>query len=471
MAEQAPTVRGCFRADHTWCPRRRPSTRRPFPKTSSPVWFEALASAWHSADFSCTRREAISDAARRGRHVVIATPTASGKSLCFHLPVLDANRPGTRRPRRSTSIRPRRCRATRSSAWHRTCSRGGGTPHRRGGLRRRHSGRCAARREAALSGRDDEPGHAPRGDPPCNTRAGPASSQNLRYVVIDEMHTYRGVFGSATSPTCSSRLRRVARFHGADPTVRLRDRDHRQTPRSTRPASWGCRRRMSSRHRSVDRAAGEPPRARLQPAGGERRARDAGQLRQDAPSSSPRIWSEARVPTILFGQSRNNVEIMLKYLRDRFREPPRAYGEAIFAYRGGYLPDERRAGRAGASRGARSSASWRRARSSSASTSATSKPSSAPAIPGSLAGIVAALRPRGAPRGAEPRRARHVVDAARPIPRSPIPDLLLRWRRSSMRASIPDNAEIAIQHLKCASYRAALSAPDERYGRLTRGRH
>ena len=49
----------------------------------------------------------------------------------------------------------------------------------------------------------------------------------------------------------------------------------------------------------------------------------------------------ARVPTIVFAPSRNSVEVMLKYLRDRVGEqlPP----DAIMGYRGGYLPETRRA--------------------------------------------------------------------------------------------------------------------------------
>src|SRR5262249_37161641 len=48
----------------------------------------------------------------------------------------------------------------------------------------------------------------------------------------------------------------------------------------------------------------------------------------------------ARVPTIVFGPSRNSVEIMLKYLRDRCADE---VGEdSIMAYRGGYLPETRR---------------------------------------------------------------------------------------------------------------------------------
>ncbi len=48
-----------------------------------------------------------------GKHVVVATPTASGKSLCFHLPVLQALARRSRRARASTSSRPRRSRAIR----------------------------------------------------------------------------------------------------------------------------------------------------------------------------------------------------------------------------------------------------------------------------------------------------------------------------------------------------------------------
>src|SRR5690606_33036888 len=48
----------------------------------------------------------------------------------------------------------------------------------------------------------------------------------------------------------------------------------------------------------------------------------------------------ARVPTIVFGQSRNSVEILLKYLRERCGHV--AGADAIMAYRGGYLPETRR---------------------------------------------------------------------------------------------------------------------------------
>jgi DEAD/DEAH box helicase domain-containing protein len=50
----------------------------------------------------------------------------------------------------------------------------------------------------------------------------------------------------------------------------------------------------------------------------------------------------AKVPTIVFGQSRNGVEVMLKYLRDALAADTSLDGDAIMAYRGGYLPETRR---------------------------------------------------------------------------------------------------------------------------------
>ena len=48
----------------------------------------------------------------------------------------------------------------------------------------------------------------------------------------------------------------------------------------------------------------------------------------------------AQVPTIVFGQSRNNVEVMLRYLRDKVA--PDIDASRIMGYRGGYLPEQRR---------------------------------------------------------------------------------------------------------------------------------
>ncbi|MEM9696340.1 MAG: DEAD/DEAH box helicase, partial [Myxococcota bacterium] len=150
------------------------------------------------------QREAI-DAARQGRHVVIATPTASGKSLCFQLPVLDA----MARDPSSTAIYVYPTKAlsrdqeqavqafVRDSALPvGAVVYDGDTP---GDARR------SARQRAQLIMSNPDMLHA-------SILPQHASwariFQNLKYVVLDEVHTYRGVFGSHVANVIS-RLKRV----------------------------------------------------------------------------------------------------------------------------------------------------------------------------------------------------------------------------------------------------------------------
>ena len=59
--------------------------------------------------------------------------------------------------------------------------------------------------------------------------------ENLRYVVIDELHAYRGVFGSHLANVLR-RLRRICRHYGSSPDVHLLVGDHRQPARAGRAA-------------------------------------------------------------------------------------------------------------------------------------------------------------------------------------------------------------------------------------------
>ena len=151
-----------------------------------------------------------------------------------------------------------------------SCMRDAGLGARRDRLRRRHARRRAPRRARAQRRRAHQPGHAPRRASCRTTRTGRARSQNLRYVVIDELHTYRGVFGSHVANVLR-RLERVARFHGSQPALHLRHGDHRQPARArgaaARADEVGARRPRAARPR------GERRGAPLQPAGRERRAR------------------------------------------------------------------------------------------------------------------------------------------------------------------------------------------------------
>jgi DEAD/DEAH box helicase domain-containing protein len=274
------------------------------------------------------------EAALASRHVVIATPTASGKSLCFHVPVLDAL-----------------CRSETASALFlyptKALSRDqeqsvreliaetglgiaatvydGDTP---GDARRAARERC----RIVLSNPDML--HA--GILPNHARWA-AFLQNLRYVVLDELHTYRGVFGSHMAHVIA-RLRRIAAFHGSNPTFICatatigNPREHAARLLGVAPECVTLVEKSGAPHASRQVFLYNPPIVN------EELGIRASTLKQTVRLTADLL--RARVPTIVFGPSRNSVEVMLKYLRAQCGEL--AGSDAIMAYRGGYLPDTRR---------------------------------------------------------------------------------------------------------------------------------
>jgi DEAD/DEAH box helicase domain-containing protein len=166
--------------------------------------------------------------------------------------------------------------------------------------------------------------------------------QGLRYVVLDELHTYRGVFGSHMAHVLA-RLRRIARFHGSDP-IFISATATIGNPREHAARLIGAE---PERVRLVDRSGA--PRSMREvyiynpPVVNEELGVRASTLKQSVNLAADLL--RAKVPTIVFGPSRNSVEIMLKYLRARVGDV--AGSDAIVAYRGGYLPERRRAIEAG----------------------------------------------------------------------------------------------------------------------------
>ncbi len=274
------------------------------------------------------------DAARAGKHVVIATPTASGKSLCFHLPVLDALAADPHA--RALYLYPTKALSRDQEHTVRALAKSaeldlgaavfdGDTP---GDARR------AVRDHARLVLTNPDMLHS--GILPSHPRWA-ALFQGLRYVIIDELHTYRGVFGSHMAHVLA-RLQRIARFHGADPVF------------ITATATIGNPREHAARLIS------QPPESieLVNESGAPRGARqlyvynppivneELG-LRGSALKHAVSLAADlvrARVPTLVFGPSRNSVEVMLKYLRAEVGDV--AGPDAIMAYRGGYLPETRR---------------------------------------------------------------------------------------------------------------------------------
>jgi DEAD/DEAH box helicase domain-containing protein len=277
--------------------------------------------------------EAIS-AALAGEHVVIATPTASGKSLCFHLPVLQAIAEDetasalflypTKALARDQEHSLRELIADAELRIAATVY-DGDTP---GDARRAARERC----RIVLSNPDML--HA--GILPSHARWA-ALLQNLRYVVLDELHTYRGVFGSHMAHVLG-RLRRLAAFHGSEPTFIC------ATATIGNPREHAARLTGVPPERLVLVDRSGAPRASRQfflynpPVVNEELGIRASTLKRSVQLAADLV--RARVPTIVFGPSRNSVEIMLKYLRARCGDL--AGSEAIMAYRGGYLPETRR---------------------------------------------------------------------------------------------------------------------------------
>jgi len=267
-----------------------------------------------------------------GRDVIVATPTASGKTLCYNVPVLD--RLIADPSARALYVFPTKALARDQEAAIRLLVSAAGadapavvydgdTPSE---VRR------AARGEARVLITNPDMLHT--GILPHHASWAPFFA-GLRHVVVDELHNYRGVFGSHVANVIR-RLRRVAAFHGATPSF------------AACSATIGnpielAGTVLQSAAALVDRS-GAPGGPRtfivynpeiVDPVMGLRRS----SLRVAARMAGDLV--ERDVTTLVFCQSRRGVEMTLRYLRDRVAarggNPDRVRG-----YRGGYLPALRR---------------------------------------------------------------------------------------------------------------------------------
>ena len=266
------------------------------------------------------------------RHTVVVTPTASGKTLCYNLPILQSI---IAEQARALYLFPTKALSQDQVAELLEINRAGGL-----GVRAyTFDGDTPADARKAVRTRGDivvsNPDMLHQGILPHHTKWA-QFFESLRYVVIDEMHTYRGVFGSHMANVIR-RLRRVCRFYGSDPVFVL------CSATIANPAEL-AERLIGAPVQTVDRNGA--PR-------GERHLLlwnppvvnpDLG-IRASARSQTSRIAQLAiarGLKTIVFAQSRLMVEVLTKYLKQAFDRDPR-YPAKVKAYRGGYLPTERRA--------------------------------------------------------------------------------------------------------------------------------
>ena len=272
------------------------------------------------------------EATERGRHVVVVTPTASGKTLCYNLPVLQSV---VCKQGKALYLFP-----TKALAQDQVAEL----------LELNHAGRLGAR---AYTFDGDTPGDArvvvrTRGDIvvsnpemlhqgilPHHTKWA-QFFESLQFVVIDEMHIYRGVFGSHVANVLR-RLRRVCRFYGSKPifilcsaTIANPGQLAQQLIEDEVIAITESGAPQGHRHLLL----WNPPLINA----------DLG-LRASSRSQTARIARVAvrnQLKTIIFANTRLMVEVLTKYMKDVFDHDPRRAAR-VSAYRGGYLPSERRA--------------------------------------------------------------------------------------------------------------------------------
>jgi DEAD/DEAH box helicase domain-containing protein len=192
--------------------RARDARTAPLPAELHPAVCDALAR--QGIDALYEHQATAWEAARRGEHVIVTTGTASGKTLAFNLPVVDVLATDPRN--RALYLYPTKALAQDQA---RTLA-GLAVPNVRAAIydgdtlreQRRHVRTWS---NLVLTNPDMlHVGVLPRHDLWADVL------HNLRYVVIDEAHVYRGVFGSHVANVLR-RLRRLAHVYGADPQFLL----------------------------------------------------------------------------------------------------------------------------------------------------------------------------------------------------------------------------------------------------------
>jgi DEAD/DEAH box helicase domain-containing protein len=268
-----------------------------------------------------------------GRNVVVVTPTASGKTLCYNLPVLDLvlRDPGARAmylfPTKALAedqLHEFQSAVDEMGSEIRAFTYDGDTPQ---------DARKAIRQRANVVLTNPDMLHS--GILPHHTRWA-RFFENLRYIVIDELHYYRGVYGSHLA-NLLRRLKRVCEFYNSKPQFICCSATI-ANPRELAEALTGDSFELVERNGAP---RGEkffifynPPVVNRQLG-----------IRRSYIKESRRValeFIERNLQTLVFANNRLATEVLVTYLKDACDRGP-VPTETVRGYRGGYLPRERRA--------------------------------------------------------------------------------------------------------------------------------
>jgi DEAD/DEAH box helicase domain-containing protein len=392
------------------------------------------------------------DQLHSAKNVVVVTPTASGKTLCYNLPVLNAILESA--DTRALYLFPTKALAqdqlaelhdlaTRLDDCFGVFTYDGDTPA---------DARKAIRERGHIVLTNPDMLHT--GILPHHTKW-MRLFENLRYVVLDELHTYRGVFGSHLANVLR-RLRRIAQFYGSNPIFIC------CSATIANPGELASR-LIEDQVEIVDKN-GAPSAEKLfvfynPPVVN----RNLG-IRRSYLNEATRVTKELlarNLQTILFANSRLHTEVMLTYLRQAF-PAPLGRSEPIRGYRGGYLPGERRE----IERGLRDG-KIRGVVSTNALEFGIDIGSLDATVLAGYPGSIASTWQRAGRAGRRSGTSCAVMVASS----APLDQFIIQhpeyfFGRSPEHAFVqPDNLEILVNHLKCAAFELPLS-PDEHFGEI-----
>jgi DEAD/DEAH box helicase domain-containing protein len=428
----------------------RPARYAPWPPALDPRLIEALRA--RGIDRLYTHQAAAFEAVTRGQNPIIVTSTASGKTLCYNLPVLDT----LLREPQATALYLFPTKALANDQLAALADLSASLP-RPIAMRTYDGDTSRERRKAARSAGGiliTNPDMLHIGILPHHTQWA-ALFEALRYVVIDELHTYRGIFGSHFANVLR-RLKRICAFYGSSPQFIS------TSATIANPAQLGENLLEESIALIDDDGAprGEkhwilinPP--LIDPATGQRRS-----VLLHARDLAARLI-RADVQTIVFARARLTTEVLLTYLR----EAAASNGgdpAVIHGYRGGYLPAERRAIEKGLRDGA-----IRGVVSTNALELGVDIGQLDAAVLAGYPGTIASARQQAGRAG----RRSHVSAAMIVASASPLDQFIVTHPRYFFERSpehgliAPDNLIILSNHLKCAAFELPFEA-GEKFGRF-----
>src|SRR5271167_1312018 len=420
-----------------------------------PAWVRPeLAAAYHAKGIEklYTHQAAAAELAHAGKNFVVVTPTASGKTLCYNLPVLNAVLGNA--DTRALYLFPTKALAQDQLAeLHDLAKRlddcfgvftyDGDTPS---------DARRAIRERGHVILTNPDMLHT--GILPHHTKW-TRVFENLRYIVLDELHSYRGVFGSHLANVLR-RIARIAEFYGSRPQFIC------CSATIANPGELAGQ--LTEREVATIEENGAPAAEKLFVFYNPPMVNRNLGIRRSYLTETTRVAKELlsrKLQTIVFANSRLHTEVLLTYLQQANPAQPGG-AEPIRGYRGGYLSGERREIERGLREGR-----VRGVVATNALELGIDIGSLDACVMAGYAGSIASTWQRAGRAGRRSGTSCAVfVASSAPLDQFIVQHPDYFFGSSPEHAHIqPDNLEILVNHLKCAAFELPLS-PDERFGNV-----